>query len=190
MTPNQHLLAVKEFYAKEVAGKKHGVFSSKGGKIINDLTYLSGINYLDVKIQSGEAKPELMAAMFEFRTAGLILTVPIRLAKFRYFGIPYDAIKAWSIQPQQRFEHKESKSIVGRAIVGGILLGPLGAVIGGASGVGDKTKSISATGYDNILLIEMVTGEVIAMDCPNKKLKGVLDLFRVNMPGKQELLNQ
>lgn len=34
----------------------------------------------------------------------------------------------------------ESKSIIGRAIVGGLILGPLGAVIGGMSGVGSKQK--------------------------------------------------
>lgn len=34
----------------------------------------------------------------------------------------------------------ESKSVIGRAIVGGLILGPLGAVIGGMSGVGSKQK--------------------------------------------------
>ncbi|WLF70483.1 hypothetical protein Q6375_05705 [Clostridium septicum] len=36
---------------------------------------------------------------------------------------------------------KESKNVVGRAVVGGILLGPLGSIVGGMSGVGDKTHS-------------------------------------------------
>lgn len=34
----------------------------------------------------------------------------------------------------------EDKSVIGRAVVGGLLLGPLGAVVGGISGVGSKTK--------------------------------------------------
>lgn len=38
---------------------------------------------------------------------------------------------------------KKSKSSVGRAIAGGVLLGPLGAIVGGISGVGDKSKSQS-----------------------------------------------
>lgn len=36
---------------------------------------------------------------------------------------------------------EKDKSSLGRAVVGGALLGPVGAVIGGVSGVGTKTKS-------------------------------------------------
>jgi len=35
---------------------------------------------------------------------------------------------------------EEDKSVVGRAVVGGLLFGPLGAVVGGMSGVGKKEK--------------------------------------------------
>ena len=34
----------------------------------------------------------------------------------------------------------EKKSVIGRALVGGVLLGPLAAVVGGMSGIGNKTK--------------------------------------------------
>ncbi|MGL5149060.1 MAG: hypothetical protein ACRC7N_00600 [Clostridium sp.] len=36
---------------------------------------------------------------------------------------------------------EKSKSVTSRAVVGGVLLGPLGAIIGGITGVGNKTKS-------------------------------------------------
>ena len=36
---------------------------------------------------------------------------------------------------------ESGKSAVGRALVGGVLLGPLGAIVGGMSGIGNKTKS-------------------------------------------------
>ncbi len=35
---------------------------------------------------------------------------------------------------------KTNKSVIGRAVVGGLILGPLGAVIGGMSGIGNKEK--------------------------------------------------
>lgn len=36
---------------------------------------------------------------------------------------------------------ESGKSTVGRALVGGVLLGSLGAIVGGMSGIGNKTKS-------------------------------------------------
>lgn len=36
---------------------------------------------------------------------------------------------------------EKSKSTVGRAIAGGVVLGPLGAIIGGMSGIGNKVSS-------------------------------------------------
>lgn len=36
----------------------------------------------------------------------------------------------------------EKKSVIGRAVVGGVLLGPLAAVVGGISGIGTKTKKL------------------------------------------------
>ena len=41
----------------------------------------------------------------------------------------------------------EGKSVLGRALIGGVLLGPLGAVVGGISGVGSNKKS-----FDGIYL--------------------------------------
>jgi DNA-directed RNA polymerase subunit RPC12/RpoP len=35
------------------------------------------------------------------------------------------------------------KSVIGRAVVGGLILGPLGAIVGGMSGIGNKEKFIN-----------------------------------------------
>jgi len=36
---------------------------------------------------------------------------------------------------------QEKKSVIGRAIVGGVITGPLGAIVGGMSGIGHKSKT-------------------------------------------------
>jgi len=38
-------------------------------------------------------------------------------------------------------DHTVSKSVVGRAIVGGLLTGGVGAIVGGMSGIGSKTQT-------------------------------------------------
>lgn len=58
------------------------------------------------------------------------------------------------------------KSVVGRAVVGGVLLGPLGVMVGGASGIGTKRKTVykdffvvnytAASGEPAALSFEMV----------------------------------
>jgi len=49
--------------------------------------------------------------------------------------------------------NEKDKSVIGRAIGGGLLLGPLGAVVGGISGVGKKTKKPAATNNNWFVLI-------------------------------------
>jgi predicted ATP-dependent serine protease len=43
-------------------------------------------------------------------------------------------------QTSQEELSKTDKSVIGRAVVGGLILGPLGAIVGGMSGIGNKEK--------------------------------------------------
>ena len=71
---------------------------------------------------------------------------------------------AEKVNEQQIAEH--DKSVIGRAVVGGVVLGPLGAVVCGMSGVGKKQKTVykdffvinytAASGELSTLSFEMV----------------------------------
>lgn len=67
------------------------------------------------------------------------LIIKSALDKNKVAELPLNRIKdARKLTEQQITE--ANKSVVGRAVVGGLLLGPLGAIIGGMSGVGTKKK--------------------------------------------------
>jgi len=53
--------------------------------------------------------------------------------------LPYEQILAANCVTEKEIV-QANKSVVGRALVGGVLLGSLGAIIGGASGIGNKNK--------------------------------------------------
>ena len=62
-----------------------------------------------------------------------------RFSKMPSIYLPYSKIKEVNLIKEEEIIEK-SKSTVGRATVGGLLLGPLGAVIGGLDGTGKKNK--------------------------------------------------
>ena len=59
---------------------------------------------------------------------------------------------------------KKDKSIIGRAVIGGLLLGGVGSIVGAISGIGEKTKKVnrkvfiisytSSSGNDAFILFE------------------------------------
>lgn len=57
------------------------------------------------------------------------------------FEVPNDRIINFAALSEEDVKQIE-KSVIGRAVVGGILLGGLGAIVGGLSGVGTKGKKV------------------------------------------------
>lgn len=62
--------------------------------------------------------------------------------------LPYNQIISVGTASEKEIIEQD-KSVIGRAAVGGLLLGPLGAVVGGLSGTGSKKK----TSYRNFFII-------------------------------------
>jgi hypothetical protein len=89
------------------------------------------------------------------------------------FEIPKDRlVKAEVMIEQETFE--KDKSVMGRAIVGGLLLGPVGAVVGGISGTGKKTSKKPPEIY---LLVDYINSE--GKDA-QIAVKNTIDVFKIH----------
>ncbi len=70
-------------------------------------------------------------------------------------------------------------------MLGGVLLGPVGAIVGGMTGVGDKIIKVSDV--DNIISISYSQNDkdaIILFSCTNKKVKKVYEYLKKNFGDK------
>lgn len=105
------------------------IFSKKNkdGNIAINLSYIDGIiNY---------KKDD--AVQLSIDSNNQCITIIGRLYKRPVIHLPLNQINNVAIVDNQEIEEK-SKNVIGRAVTGGIILGPLGAIIGGTSGIGNK----------------------------------------------------
>ena len=68
-----------------------------------------------------------------------LLTVRKRLEKETFYFLELNKLKKAEILTDTQILEQQ-KSVIGRAAVGGLILGPLGAIVGGMSGIGNKSK--------------------------------------------------
>lgn len=110
-------------------------------QVVGKASYVSGFPELDSKIDVNSLFHTPLLVNFRKRTAGLEISILHGLKQY-ITGIKNEHIKSISIEDKdQIYEHKE-KSIIGRAIVGGLILGPVGAIVGGMTGIGTKKVAL------------------------------------------------
>ena len=151
---------------KEYLGKRNiWGFNTVAGKV----QYHEGIQYFDDLIASTN-KPNLIN--FLVHPEGLLIELMIGL-KYHHVGIRAEDLIAIVIEPLEKVFVEKDKSVIGRAVVGGLLLGPVGAIVGGMSGVG--TKKVAQKGIENFLTIihcdENGDEAIAVFSCRKKHLK-------------------
>ncbi|MGJ0843303.1 hypothetical protein [Clostridium tertium] len=109
-----------------------GIFSKKnknGDRSVN-LSFVDGID--------GYGKG--LAVEVSFNLEKECLAIKSRIVKKPEVNLKFSQITGVNVISEKDII-ESNKSVTGRAIVGGVLLGPLGAIIGGMSGIGNKHKS-------------------------------------------------
>lgn len=148
-----------------------GLFSKKidDGILSTNLIFMDGIDKF--------AKNEVVTMSFnkEKREVTISSTDKKRLA-----NLSVDKINIAKFMSETEIKEK-SKSVGGRAVVGGILLGPLGALVGGASGVGDKKKKT----IRNYIIINYSEDKALSFEIPPMNLN-----FRKVLAGINENIVQ
>ena len=148
---------------------KIGVFNHPL-ELLAKIEYAGGIEEFD-KLLNGQTQNEYGAVLHLIkRPKGL----QIKLAKdfsSKSVGLLASEIKKVIIEYKDAIIMHKDKSVIGRAVLGGVLLGPLGAVIGGMSGLKTGQK---ITIPDSIVLI----------DCrlDNDEVKIIFTCKRNNIP--------
>lgn len=164
---------------------KFGIWSGKAGNaIIGEMQYLGGIPEIDQLISNKKIDPKIANVSLEMRPKGVEIYLIQGFSKTRV-GLFSEKINFWTIEQQQEVVAKKSKSVIGRALLGGVLLGPVGAIVGGMTGIGDK--SIKVSDIDNIISISYSEDDKLAMilfSCSNKKVKKVYEYLKKNLGEK------
>lgn len=151
-------------------------------KSVSGLNYVTGITEFD-KICGAEGifskVPPLLN--IKFRPEGMEIEI-LHSFKYRSIGIRATDIVSIGIEDKVQIIEESDKSIIGRALIGGVLLGPIGAIAGGLSGMG--TKEVKANMPDLNMLINLTDGHTIWLAFKYKKRKEVEGFITSNFGSK------
>ena len=116
---------------------------------------VTSINLIHIDGVSGYGKGTAISINLD--DSNKCLTINARVYEKPLVHLSYEQIVDIDAIDEEKIIEK-SKSTVGRALAGGILLGPLGAIIGGMSGIG--TNKTSSTTYYMIINYKSQDGEI------------------------------
>lgn len=128
---------------------QYGLFETgkKSNHIMHKVKYLAGVPELDKMKNSGKLKTENAPVIIRTRPLGLEFEFTTGLTTSLRVGLTEKQFNFWTIQHSHDIKENNTQSIVGNAVVGGLLFGKVGAVAGGLSGFMDKAEHIFSISY-------------------------------------------
>ncbi|MGV8150081.1 MAG: hypothetical protein ACLKAN_13875 [Alkaliphilus sp.] len=131
------------------------VLLGKKSMIFNDctanLTYVCGVPAFDNRIRKGGILGTLCLSFIMKRKKGFAIYLMYGFVKQYIVGLYFQEIIEVALEDKDQIYTKKEKSIIGRAIIGGIIAGPAGAVVGSITGL--KPKDVKAKMPDLLLSI-------------------------------------
>lgn len=179
-----NLLTAQEVSAS--IGKKK-VFGSQS--VVGKAHYLTGVKDFDEVIYQNEFSLKNIVNLFE-RKNGIELSMMHKF-KMYHVALPYSELVSVTLEDREQILEKKERSVIGRAFLGGLILGVPGAIIGGMTGLKDGVQKIGMP--DLMLTIEMKStesdNEVIVISCDFKHKKLLQGFFKATVPDKFELID-
>ena len=103
-------------------------------KLIAKIEYVGGIKAFD-NILNGQSQNEYGAVIHLIkRPKGIQIKLAETFAS-KSIGLELDKIEKITIEHKESIIKNKDKSVIGRAVLGGLILGPIGAIVGGLSGL-------------------------------------------------------
>ena len=148
-------------------------------RLVGDATYVSGVEAFDEIIDQKKSTldlPQLVNLMV--RPNGLEIQM---MKGFKHYSVAIvkEEIQEISLEDKEQIFEQQEKSVIGRAIAGGLLAGPVGAIVGGMSGIG--AKEVKAKMPDLLLSIQIKSQEApIILACKYKNREKVDSFLKKN----------
>jgi hypothetical protein len=112
-------------------------------RLLSKVSYLSGVDAFD-DVLKGEKNVEGTSSINLIQCPLGLQIQLTRMFKSYSIAILPDQIEMIELEDKGQDYTQKDKSVIGRAIIGGLLLGPLGAVVGGMSGIGAKEVKVDS----------------------------------------------
>lgn len=122
-----------------VLGKKPFAF----GGTLRHLNYLYGIPDFDRRVSDLEKKLDLAGqSTISRRSNGIEICMIEKVVIPRYTGLLYDDIVEVGLEDREQIYRHRERSVIGRALVGKLIGGSVGAIVGGMSGISSRVEKV------------------------------------------------